>query len=162
MRAVKFLLSLFLAAGLGFFYCGDSEHKENEPVEESGSTTNAQTETEKPGPVMDEPIEAPGEVVAVNSGIDVEATLKECTPCHYLDKGADKKKAGQGPGLLGVYNRVPTIFKDDEMTVQNWNAAALEKWLTKPTSIKPRTRMGFSVPDPDKRAQIIEALKLLK
>lgn len=57
-----------------------------------------------------------------------------CMPCHHLDRTT----RSIGPGLKGVYGRVPTITG---VPFTHWNAEALDAWLSDPRAIKPNTEM---------------------
>jgi len=57
-----------------------------------------------------------------------------CMPCHFLNR-TEKKL---GPGLLGVYDRVPTITG---VPFARWDAHALDMWLAGPSRIKINTTM---------------------
>jgi len=58
-----------------------------------------------------------------------------CTPCHHLH--LESKRIG--PGLKGIYNRVPRI---SGVPFERWDAAALDAWLAAPRAIKPNTEMA--------------------
>jgi len=57
-----------------------------------------------------------------------------CTPCHHLHLASKRI----GPGLKGIFNRVPTI---SNVPFERWDAAALDAWLANPRAIKPNTTM---------------------
>jgi len=59
-----------------------------------------------------------------------------CTPCHHLHLQSQLI----GPGLKGVFNRVPTITG---VPFKRWDADALDHWLSNPRAIKPNTRMNI-------------------
>ena len=43
-----------------------------------------------------------------------------------------------------------------------WNERTLDRWLTNPEATIPGQKMGFSVPDPIDRADLIEYLRTAK
>jgi len=57
-----------------------------------------------------------------------------CMPCHFLNRTERKL----GPGLLGVYDRAPTITG---VPFARWDAHALDMWLAGPRHIKINTTM---------------------
>jgi len=65
-----------------------------------------------------------------------------CTPCHSLHLISKRI----GPGLKGIFNRVPTITG---IPFEHWNAEALDIWLTNPRAVKPNT--GMTIPPIAKR-----------
>lgn len=75
-----------------------------------------------------------------------------CMTCHFLDRNEHKL----GPGLLGVYDRAPTI---SGVPFARWDAAALEKWLSGPRKIKPNTTMLLPPLPPRDREDVIAYLK---
>jgi len=75
-----------------------------------------------------------------------------CMPCHFLNR-TEKKL---GPGLLGLYGRVPTITG---VPFSHWDAHALDVWLAGPRRIKVNTTM-FLPPLPKRdRADVIAWLR---
>ena len=59
-----------------------------------------------------------------------------CTPCHHLHTAL----RSIGPGLKGVFNRVPSI---SGVPFVRWDAKALDAWLKAPRAIKPNTTMAI-------------------
>jgi len=59
-----------------------------------------------------------------------------CMPCHHLHLMSRRI----GPGLLGIYNRKPTIAG---VPFAVWDERALDAWLTNPRAIKANTRMAI-------------------
>lgn len=87
-----------------------------------------------------------------------------CAACHSADKGGGDL---QGPNLYTVYGRkagsepgfaYSAGFKQANFS---WDAAHLDKWLTKPTAVISTTYMMYAQPDPQVRADIIAYLKSL-
>jgi cytochrome c len=84
---------------------------------------------------------------------------RKCTGCHSLDSDHE------GPHLRGVYGRkagtVPGF--DYSRAVRDsgllWTDANLERWLRDSDAMLPESKMGFSVPKIQDRADIIEFLR---
>ena len=90
--------------------------------------------------------------------------FKKCGSCHKLEAGAN----GVGPYLYGVVNR--DIGAVDDFGYSgvlaslegNWDAEALNGFLTKPKSWAPGTTMGFAgLKKPQDRADVIAYLDSL-
>jgi cytochrome c len=83
----------------------------------------------------------------------------QCGACHSLDanrvgpahRGVYGRKAGSAPGF--AYS--PGVKKSKII----WGDATLNKWLTNPQAMVPGARMGFSLADPVRRADVIAYLK---
>ena len=81
-----------------------------------------------------------------------------CTACHSLDHSRI------GPAHRGVYGRraarVPGFDYSPALRQAHiiWNARSLDRWLKDPEGFVPGQKMGFSVPDPQDRADIIAFL----
>jgi cytochrome c len=81
-----------------------------------------------------------------------------CTACHSLDHSRI------GPAHRGVYGRhVATVAGFDySSALRNshviWDARSLNRWLTNPEAFIPGQKMGYSVPGPQDRADIIAFL----
>lgn len=89
----------------------------------------------------------------------------KCVACHSIAKGAPGKI---GPNLFGVVGRkagtVPGFRYSAAMKAKGaaikWDAATLDKWLTRPSAVIPGTSMAFGgVPNAAERASIIAYLK---
>lgn len=87
---------------------------------------------------------------------------RRCSGCHATDSDRE------GPRLRGVYGRragsVPgfeysSALRNSGMT---WTDANLEKWLKDSESMLPGSAMGFSVPKPQERSDLIAFLKSLR
>ena len=82
-----------------------------------------------------------------------------CAACHSIDYN------GVGPAHRGVLGRkagaVPDYAYSDALRHSDvvWTAAALDKWLADPEQFIPGQKMGFSVPSPKERADLIAYLK---
>jgi cytochrome c len=94
------------------------------------------------------------------------ATLfpSNCAACHSAVKGGGDE---QGPNLYDVFGRkagseAGFAYSSGFASAKfNWDAAHLDKWLTKPISVIPGTYMMYAQPDPQIRADIIAYLKSL-
>jgi cytochrome c len=81
-----------------------------------------------------------------------------CTACHSLDHSRI------GPALKGVFGRhvgaVPGFDYSPALRKSSvvWGAKTLDRWLTNPEAFIPGQKMGFSVPDPQDRADVIAFL----
>lgn len=89
----------------------------------------------------------------------------KCAACHSIAKGAPNKI---GPNLFGVVGRkagtAPGFRYSAAMKAKGasitWDAATLDKWLTRPSAVVPGTSMAFGgVPNATERASIIAYLK---
>ena len=82
-----------------------------------------------------------------------------CTACHSLDANRI------GPMHRGVFGRKAGSVADFEYSsaVKRskivWNEQTLERWLTDPEKLIPGQKMGYQVPDPVDRADIVSFLK---
>lgn len=81
-----------------------------------------------------------------------------CTACHSLDHSRI------GPAHRGVFGRhVAQVGGFDYSAALKrssviWVADSLDRWLANPEEFIPGQRMGYSVPDPQERADIIAFL----
>jgi cytochrome c len=81
-----------------------------------------------------------------------------CTACHSLDHSRI------GPAHRGVFGRhvasVPGFDYSPALRKSNvvWGAKTLDRWLTNPEAFIPGQKMGFSVPDPQDRVDVIAFL----
>jgi len=75
-----------------------------------------------------------------------------CMPCHFLNR-TEKKL---GPGLLGLYGRVPTITG---VPFAHWDAHALDVWLAGPRRVKMNTTMFLPPLAKRDRADVIAWLR---
>jgi cytochrome c len=81
-----------------------------------------------------------------------------CTSCHSLDHSRI------GPAHRGVFRRhVAQVAGFDYSPALRrspivWNAKSLDLWLTNPEKLIPGQKMGYSVSDPQDRADIIAFL----
>jgi len=114
---------------------------------------------------------AAGTVFAMSSlaqAADVEAgktTFNKCKACHSEKAGENKV----GPSLFGVVGRPSASIAgykySDPMTNAKltWDAATLDKWLTKPADLVKGTKMVFpGLPNQADRENVIAYLATLK
>lgn len=98
------------------------------------------------------------------------AAFSACAICHSTkDPEAPGYAQMVGPSLFGVYGaksgHVATYDYSQAMRDANltWNEATLDRFITRPNDVVPKTRMAFvGEADAAKRAAIIAYLKTLK
>ena len=94
-----------------------------------------------------------------NTSRGAEIYESKCGACHSLDQNRI------GPKHRGVYGRrsasVPDFNYTPALKRLNvvWDAATLDRWLQNPTAMAPGTAMGFRLPSPQERADVIAYLK---
>jgi cytochrome c len=99
-----------------------------------------------------------GAVVAEDSARGKALYESRCTACHSLDHSR------VGPAHRGVFGRhVAQVSGFDYSPALRrssvvWTAQSLDRWLANPETFIPGQRMGYSVPDPKDRADIIAFL----
>ena len=82
-----------------------------------------------------------------------------CIGCHSIDANR------VGPAHQGVFGRKAGSVKDydysDALKKSKvvWNEKTLDRWLTNPEQLIPGQKMGFSVPSPKDRTDLIDYLK---
>ena len=82
-----------------------------------------------------------------------------CSACHSLDASA------VGPAHRGVFGRragsLASYKYSDALKKAGfvWDANTLDKWLTDPEKLVPGQGMGYSAPEAQDRADLIEYLK---
>ena len=87
-----------------------------------------------------------------------ELYQSRCTACHSLDQSRS------GPAHRGVFDRragsVPGFDYSPalEHSGVRWTATNLNRWLTDPEAFIPGQKMGYQVPDPVDRRDIIAFL----
>ncbi len=100
-----------------------------------------------------------GTLPAGNADRGKELYESRCGACHSLDDNR------VGPAHHGVYGRQAGRAKDYEYSKAVasskviWTEATLNRWLTNPEQLIPGQKMGYSVPDPQDRADVIAYLK---
>lgn len=111
------------------------------------------------------PAPAASTATAVAAAAEAPAAFNQCKACHSTEPG----KNGIGPSLAGIYGTkagevagydFSDAMKNSGLT---WDAATLDKYLTKPMEVVPGTKMSFGgLKDADKRKAVIDYLKSLK
>jgi cytochrome c len=87
---------------------------------------------------------------------------QSCMGCHSLDDN------DVGPMHRGVVGRkagtVPDYAYSNALKASGivWDPASLDRWLTNPQALVPGAKMYFSIPDAQKRADIISYLATQK
>jgi cytochrome c len=91
------------------------------------------------------------------------ASFAQCGVCHKVEAGVPN---GLGPNLHGIFGKKSGLSAGYSYSPAmkaaglTWNAATLDKFLTKPQTLVPGTRMSYpGQADPAKRAEIIAWLK---
>ena len=82
-----------------------------------------------------------------------------CIACHSSDDNragpAHKGVFGRKAGLAKGFDYSPAV-KASKIV---WTEKTLDRWLTDPQKLIPGQKMGFSVPEANDRADLIEFLK---
>jgi len=82
-----------------------------------------------------------------------------CIGCHSIEDNragpAHKGVFGRKAGMAKSFDYSPAL-KSSRLI---WNERTLGRWLANPEATIPGQKMGFSVPDPLDRADIIEYLR---
>lgn len=82
-----------------------------------------------------------------------------CVACHSIDDNragpAHKGVFGRKAGLARGFDYSPAV-RASRLT---WNEKTLDRWLANPEKLIPGQKMGFSVPEAQDRADLIEFLK---
>jgi len=94
-----------------------------------------------------------------------KSVIGRCSGCHSIEPNHNMI----GPSLAGVVGRPvasvpgfaysPALVKGRGAT---WTMTTLDAYLASPAKAYPGNRMGFSVPDPRTRADIVAYLATLK
>lgn len=93
-----------------------------------------------------------------------QTVFMQCRSCHSNEAG----KNGVGPSLHGVIGRVSGsvagyAYSDGNKKGHiNWTPETLFTYLARPAAMVPGTKMGFMLPDAQKRADVIAYLETLK
>lgn len=91
-----------------------------------------------------------------------QGLYQACSGCHSIDENDVGPKhrgvLGRRAGSLPDY-AYSQALRNSQIT---WDAANLDRWLTSPQALVPGTKMFFSLPDAQMRADIIAYLAQLK
>jgi cytochrome c2 len=90
----------------------------------------------------------PGAAHAASAARGAIVARVRCSACHFLNRPEKKL----GPGLLGIYDRAPSI---SGVPFKRWDAKALDAWLSGPRKIKINTLMILPPLSPQDRADVI-------
>lgn len=101
---------------------------------------------------------------AAASGAAAPAAFAVCRSCHAVEAGRN----GVGPTLFGIAGskagEVPSYAFSPALKASGitWTRENLDTWLQGPMKMVPGTKMVIGVPDPEKRAAILDYLETLK
>lgn len=101
---------------------------------------------------------------AAASGAAAPAAFAVCRSCHSVEAGRN----GVGPTLFGIAGskagEVPSYAFSPALKASGitWTRENLDTWLQGPMKMVPGTKMVIGVPDPEKRAAILDYLETLK
>ena len=91
-----------------------------------------------------------------------KSLYQACQACHSIDDNDLGPKhrgvVGRRAGSVVDYNYSPAL-KSAGLT---WDPTTLDRWLSNPSALVPGTKMYFTVPDAQARADIIAYLAQLK
>lgn len=85
-----------------------------------------------------------------------QAALASCAGCHDLSAARNDL---MGAPLYDLFGRKPAAAG---VPFDQWDAKTLDAWLAGPTKVKSDSSMLYSIKNPKKRAEIIEALRTLR
>lgn len=131
-------------------------------------------EATAPAAVPAQPAAAPAAPAAAATPVDFasltgdvtrgQTVFVQCRACHSVDAG----KNGIGPSLHGVVGRTSGTVEGYAYSPANkaghltWTPEQLFTYLEAPARTVPGTKMGFMLPDAQKRADVIAYLETLK
>jgi cytochrome c len=91
-----------------------------------------------------------------------KSLYQACQACHSIDDNdlgpRHRGVVGRRAGSVVDYNYSPAL-KNSGLA---WDPATLDRWLSNPSALVPGTKMYFTVPDAQARADIIAYLAELK
>lgn len=97
-------------------------------------------------------------VVAGDSARGKALYESRCTACHSLDHSrigpAHRSVFGRHVAQVHGFDYSPALQRSSVI----WTAQSLDRWLANPETFIPGQRMGYSLPDPTERADIIAFL----
>lgn len=95
-------------------------------------------------------IAAAGAALADGDPVKGERVFRKCKACHMVGPDANNRV---GPALNGIVGATPAMHEDfrysDSMkefaaSGAIWDEATLDRYLTKPRDVVPRTKMSFA------------------
>ncbi len=161
-------VAAFLVAGIAFMGAGLISDALVHPAPIKGTAIKIDLQGEQTAAAA--PAEAEPPIAVLLASADVsrgEAGVKTlgCVACHSFNEGG---KAGVGPNLYGVVGGPHGHMQGYEYSAAlkgkqgNWDFAALNEWLKKPSAYAPGTKMSYAgISDPKKRADVIDYLHSL-
>lgn len=91
-----------------------------------------------------------------------KSLYQACQACHSIDDNdlgpRHRGVVGRRAGSVADYN-YSSALKNSGLT---WDPATLDRWLSNPSALVPGTKMYFTIPDAQARADIIAYLAELK
>lgn len=91
-----------------------------------------------------------------------KSLYQACQACHSIDDNdlgpRHRGVVGRRAGSVADYN-YSSALKNSGLT---WDPATLDRWLSNPSALVPGTKMYFTIPDAQARADIIAYLAGLK
>ena len=91
-----------------------------------------------------------------------KALYQACQACHSIDDNdlgpRHRGVVGRRAGSVADYN-YSLALKSSSLT---WDPSTLDRWLSNPSALVPGTKMYFTIPDAQTRADIIAYLAELK
>ena len=161
-------VAAFLVAGIAFMGAGLISDALVHPKPIKGTAIKIDLQSEQTAAAA--PAESEPPIAVLLASADVgrgEAGVKTlgCVACHSFNEGG---KAGVGPNLYGVVGGPHGHMQGYDYSTAlkakqgNWDFAALNEWLKKPSAYAPGTKMSYAgISDPKKRADVIDYLHSL-
>ena len=107
-------------------------------------------------------IEAPVTIPVRGDPAHGKSLYQGCQACHSIDENdlgpRHRGVVGRRAGSVADYNYSPAL-RNSGLT---WDPNTLDRWLSNPSALVPGTKMYFTIPDPQARADIIAYLAELK
>ncbi len=105
---------------------------------------------------------APGTTPVRGDPAHGKSLYQACQACHSIEENdlgpRHRGVVGRRAGSVPDYNYSPAL-KSSGLT---WDPTTLDRWLSNPSALVPGTKMYFTVPDAQARADIIAYLAELK
>lgn len=152
MRDALVVTGILLVAGVALGLAGAPKHAYAK-AEEGPKADSPKVDTLEVQPVA-------GKALADSTAPKPQANpvkaLVTCAGCHGLTPSKNEKA---GPPLFGIYGSKPIKASIEFKT---WDDKSLNKFLMNPEKVDSTTRMFFKIRNPEKRAEVIAALKVLR